>query len=205
MIAKGKLITLEGVEGVGKSSNVQFVAELLKASGKEVVVTREPGGTEMAEAIRKILLSEHDEIVLPKTELLLLYAARWQHVEHVIRPALEAGRWVVCDRFSDATFAYQGGGRQVAKSEIQTLHHWTLGNFEPDCTILLDAPVEVAFERIREKRQLDRFEKEHQVFFERIRAAYLEIADNAPRMHIVDAAQSLPDVQNQIKVILETL
>lgn len=205
MKPRGKLITLEGIEGVGKSSNVKFVAQCLEASGKTVVVTREPGGTPIAEDIRKILLADYTEKTLPKTELLLLYAGRLQHVAQVIEPALAAGKWVVCDRFFDATFAYQGGGRGIPEGEIQQLNDWALGDFEPDCTILLDAPVEVAFSRIRPHRTLDRFEKEQQAFFQRIRERYLQMAEQKSRFHIVDATQTLPAVQAQVKAALQTM
>lgn len=202
---RGKLITLEGIEGVGKSSNVTFVAECLKAAGKTVLVTREPGGTPIAEDLRRILLSEYAEKILPKTELLLLYAGRLQHVAHVIEPALAEGKWVVCDRFIDATFAYQGGGRQIPEPDIQLLNDWTLGDFEPDCTILLDASVEVAFARIKPHRTLDRFEKEHQAFFERIRERYLQLAKRKVRFNVVDATQNLEQVQAHIKSALNPL
>lgn len=201
----GKLITLEGIEGVGKSSNVQFVADTLKQSGKEVVVTREPGGTQVAEAIRHILLTDSTETIYPKTELLLLYAGRFQHVQQVIKPALAKGQWVVCDRFIDATIAYQGGGREVPLKDIEQLNAWTLGDFVPDCTLLLDAPVEVGFERIKARRQLDRFEKEHQAFFQRIRDTYLSLAKSAPRYHIINAAEPLNKVQAQIKPLITAL
>src|SRR5438132_683191 len=157
---KGKFITLEGIEGVGKSSNIQFIADFIKNMGKAVVVTREPGGTPIAEEIRKILLTEYPEKTLVPTELLLLYAGRLQHVEHVIKPALAKGAVVVCDRFSDATYAYQGAGRGMPLEKIEALHQWALGDFFPDLTIVLDAPVEVAMPRIKPHRILDRFEKE---------------------------------------------
>lgn len=202
-IERGKFITLEGIEGVGKSSNMKFIADLLQASGKSVVMTREPGGTEIAEAIRKVLLHEYAEATLPQTELLLLYAGRLQHVEHVIKPALEQGKWVICDRFTDASYAYQGAGRGVAIEKIDMLNQWVLSGFAPDCTIILDAPVEVAFSRIQTQRTLDRFEKENRIFFEKIRAQYLAMASrNAYRYQVIDASQSLEEVQNQLSHII---
>lgn len=205
MSVRGKLITLEGIEGVGKSSNVAFVAQCIEASGRSVVVTREPGGTPMAEEIRRILLSDYAEKTLPKTELLLLYAGRLQHVAEVIAPALAKGQWVVCDRFFDATFAYQGGGRGIPMKEITQLNEWALGDFAPDCTILLDAPVDVAFSRIKPHRTLDRFEKEQQAFFQRIRDAYLQLALQQERFKVVDATQPLAQVQAQVKAALQPL
>lgn len=202
----GKFITVEGIEGVGKSSNLQYLADLMKTKAIDVVLTREPGGTPIAEAIRRILLEEFTETTLPKTELLLLFAGRLQHVEHVIKPALKKGSWVICDRFTDATRAYQGAGRGIPFAEIETVNHWALGDFAADCTILLDAPVEVAFSRIHKKRDLDRFEKERKSFFEKIRAHYLKIAkENPHRYHVVDAAKSLQEVQHDLKEIVENL
>lgn len=196
----GKFITLEGIEGVGKSSNMQFIAEYLKASQKEVVLTREPGGTPIAEALRKILLAEYEETTCPETELLILYAGRFQHVENLIKPALAKGQWVISDRFNDATFAYQGAGRKITYDKIALLDQWTLGDFRPDLTIILDAPVEIAMQRIIANRQLDRFEKEKEDFFKRIREAYLERAKRDPnRYWVVDASRALSDVQADIK------
>lgn len=199
----GKLITLEGIEGVGKSSNLRFIAEYLQSQGKDILVTREPGGTPLAEDLRKILLAEYQEQTQPETELLILYAGRFQHVECVIKPAIKRGQWVVCDRFNDATFAYQGAGRNISLEKIHTLDEWTLGTFAPSLTIILDAPVEVALKRIQANRQLDRFEKERSDFFEKIRQAYLTRAHRHPERYcIVDASQSLPDVQHNISLLL---
>jgi len=205
-MTRGKFITLEGSEGVGKSSNIQFIANTLKALGIAVVTTREPGGTPIAEEIRQILLTEYEEPTLPETELLLLYAGRKQHVEHLIKPALALGKWVVCDRFFDATFAYQGAGRNIAIEKIEQLNQWALGEFSPDLTILLDAPVDIAFERIKHERKLDRFEKEKKEFFEKIRMQYLRIAQKNPhRYHVVDAAKTLVEVQTEIKKCLDNI
>jgi len=202
-VQKGKFITIEGIEGVGKSSNVNLIADLIQKAGNQVVVTREPGGTPIAEAIRKVLLAEYDEEIFGQTELLLLYAARIQHVEHVIKPALTEGKWVVCDRFVDATYAYQGAGRGIPIEKIDSLHQWALGDFVPDCTIILDASPEIAFERIKKNRDLDRFEKEKIFFFQRIRQQYLQIADrDKQRYRIVDASRPLKDVQDIIRGII---
>ncbi len=203
---QGKFITVEGIEGVGKTSNVNFIAKYIHDAGFDVIVTREPGGTPVAEAIRGIILSEFDEQMFGETELLLLYAARLQHVENVIKPALKKGQWVVCDRFTDATYAYQGAGRGVPIERIDELSHWTLGDFEPDWTILLDAPVELAFERILKHRDLDRIEKEKKNFFERIRQQYLALAKRSlERYRLVDASRSLEEVQQTITSILTTI
>jgi dTMP kinase len=205
-ITQGQFITLEGIEGVGKSSNVQYVAQILQQSGKDIVVTREPGGTPIAEDIRKILLTEYSETTLPNTELLLLYAGRLQHVEHVIKPALAQGKWVICDRFTDATYAYQGGGRGIPKQKIDALQQWTLGDFAPDCTIILDAPVEIALGRIKTERSLDRIEKEHAEFFEKIRNEYLARAKTDPRRyHVVAAQNPLAQVQQDLHDIVYSL
>ncbi|MBI2790451.1 MAG: dTMP kinase [Gammaproteobacteria bacterium] len=200
---KGKFITIEGIEGVGKSSNVNFIANLIQNAGNEVIVTREPGGTPIAEAIRGILLSEFEETTLAETELLLLYAGRLQHVEHVIKPALNQGKWVVCDRFTDATYAYQGAGRGIAIEKIDEINRWAMGNFHPDLTIILDAPVEAAFERIQKNRNLDRIEKEKMSFFEKIRQQYLQMAKQSERYYVVDASNPLAAVQSTIQNILK--
>ena len=201
--AVGKFITVEGIEGVGKSSNIRCIAEYLENKGYHVVVTREPGGTPLAEEVRKILLKEYPEPTLGLTELLLLYAGRLQHVEQIIKPALQAGKWVVCDRFFDATFAYQGAGRGILMEKIQSLHQWALGDFVPDYTVVLDAPVDVAMARIQPHRTLDRFEKEQVEFFERIREEYLNRAQSFPkRYYVINAAESLEEVQKKLHLFL---
>lgn len=200
----GKLITLEGIEGVGKSSNLRFIADYLTQKGREVVLTREPGGTPLAEDLRKILLNEYQEKTWPETELLILYAGRFQHVECLIKPAMAQGKWVVCDRFNDATFAYQGAGRGVDKEKIAALDRWVLNGLSPSLTIILDAPVEVAFSRIQKHRDLDRFEKEKVAFFERIREAYLTRASDDPaRYRVVDASRTLSEVQTDLQNIID--
>lgn len=203
---KGKFITLEGIEGVGKSSNATFICQCLAQKDIDIIQTREPGGTPLAEAIRKLLLTEYEEKTQAKTELLLLYASRLQHVESLIKPALARGQWVLSDRFSDASFAYQGGGRGIPIETIQQLDKWVLGDFTPNYTIILDAPVEVAFDRIRQNRKLDRFENEQFDFFVRVREQYLRMAKLEPmRYFIVDAAQPLEEVQKVLKAICEDL
>lgn len=201
---KGCFITLEGGEGVGKSTNVSFVRDCLAAAGKAVVVTREPGGTSLGERIRSILLDGRTEGMDPNTELLLMFAARAEHLGSVVRPALERGDWVVCDRFTDATYAYQGGGRGIAWERIAALENWVQGALRPDLTLLLDAPPEVGRTRIHDRGgQPDRFEQEQRAFFERVRAAYLTLADRESRRYrVIDAARPLSEVQDRLRQIL---
>lgn len=193
----GYFITLEGGEGVGKSTNVKLVADLLRGAGHEVVVTREPGGTALAEEIRETLLGVRDEVMSDMTELLLVFAARAQHLDTVIRPALKAGRWVVCDRFTDATYAYQGGGRGFDEKTIAILETLVQDDLRPDLTLYLDVPVAVAADRIAD-RDHDRFELEQKPFFERVRTAYLAIAAREERFVIIDAAPDLANVQREL-------
>lgn len=202
----GVLITLEGVEGVGKSTNLEFVASRLRDAGKEVVVTREPGGTTLGERIRSWVLDEdHGGPLSAEVEALLMFAARAQHLDRVIRPALESGRWVVCDRFTDATFAYQGAARGADRRLLECLKTHVQRDVEPMLTLLLDAPLDVGRERIR-ARKLDHFEREDRDFFERVRAAYLALAAEEPaRIKIVDAAQPLAAVQSEIARHLEAV
>tara|TARA_R110002110_G_scaffold404606_1_gene623183 strand:- start:226028 stop:226681 length:654 start_codon:yes stop_codon:yes gene_type:complete len=198
-----KMISLEGIEGVGKTTNMDFLEKLLRQKKIDLVRTREPGGTVISEAIRQILLRKDDEALLPLTEVLLLYAGRHQHVQHVIQPALEANKWVLCDRFFDATIAYQGGGREISVEKILELNKWVLGNFKPNDTIILDAPVPVALERIQKRKELDRIEEEKVDFFERVRAQYLALAEREPkRFWVVDASGDLESVQKQLEYIV---
>lgn len=203
----GKLITLEGIEGVGKSTQMNFLAQMLKESHIDFIRTREPGGTKMAEKIRHILLeTTEDETLFPKTEALLLYAGRCQHVGHVIQPALLQGKWVLCDRFFDATLAYQGGGREMPLDEIDQLNQWVLGSFKPNYTIILDAPVKLAMSRLQGRQALDRFEQETFAFFERIRTAYLTLAKREPkRFFVVDASGSIAEVQAQLRTLIQKI
>ena len=207
---RGLFITLEGPEGGGKTTNREFLAQRLRDAGHEVVLTREPGGTPLAEKIRNLLLAEHDEPVAVETELLLMFAARAQHINQLILPALEAGKVVLCDRFTDATYAYQGGGRGISTSRIAVLEDFVQGVLRPDLTLLFDLPVEAGMARARQRGALDRFEQEQQAFFEAVRQNYLQRAAAEPqRFCMVDAGQPLAQVQQQLlpalAVILERL
>lgn len=202
----GKFLTIEGTEGVGKSTNLVFVRDWLIARGLEVIVTREPGGTPMAEEIRSLLLSKRDEPVDETAELLLVFAARAQHLAQVIKPALARGAWVLSDRFTDATYAYQGGGRGLDKAVIEKLEQLVQGDVRPDLTLILDIEVELGLNRARQRGELDRFESETISFFERVRAAYRQRAQVAPeRYALVDAGKSLPEVQAGIASVLSRL
>lgn len=202
MSLRGQFITFEGTEGVGKSTQIRTAAETLESLGVDFVVTREPGGTPMAEAIRELLLAPRDEPVNDLTELLLMFAARAQHLHTYILPALERGQWVLCDRFTDATFAYQGGGRGVPRERIELLESFVQGEIRPDHIILLDAPVEIGMSRARQRGELDRFELEAISFFQRIRDTYLERADGDSRYSIVDASASLEQVSARVKNLM---
>lgn len=197
MIVKpGKFITVEGVEGVGKTTNMAFIQSWLERQGIDHIKTREPGGTPLAEDIRELLLSPRDEAVNENTELLLMFAARAQHLAEVIVPALERGQWVLCDRFTDATYAYQGGGRGVAMEKIGLLENLVQEQLRPDITLILDAPVAQGLERANKRSQPDRFEQEKLDFFEQVRECYLSRAKKIPMQYrIVDASQSLAQVQ----------
>jgi dTMP kinase len=205
----GKFITLEGIEGMGKSTQLNLISAYLKQKNIEVIITREPGGTPVAESLRKILLTDSIEPIAPKTELLIFYAARLQHFETKIKPALEKGTWVISDRFYDATFAYQGGGRELGFDMILPLHQWVLGSFSPDLTFLFDGSAELSMARIQARNQeqdikKDRIEKEKNAFFERTRQAYLMLASQEPkRFCIVDAGQSIPDTEKKIITRIE--
>jgi len=196
-------ITLEGSEGVGKTSNMEYIKSLLNKKGIEFIETREPGGTALGEALRGMLLGEEYKGMADDTELMLMFAARAEHVARVIKPALNQGKWVLCDRFTDATYAYQGGGRQLDIKRIEGLENWVLGNLRPDLTILLDAPIEVGRERAGKRSAPDRFEQERDDFFNRVRETYLARANADPeRMKIVDASGDLDSVQQQIDTVL---
>jgi dTMP kinase len=205
-VEKGKFITVEGIEGVGKSSNIDYLSALIEAKGYTVVRTREPGGTPMAEQIRALLL-EHGQESLPDTaELLLFFAARSLHVNNTIRPALAAGKWVVCDRFTDATRAYQGRARGLDMGRINTLAEWVQEGLEPDVTFLLDAPAEVGMSRAQKRGETDRLESEKISFYERARQEYLRLAEEEPkRFAVIDAAQPLQKVKADIAVILQKM
>ncbi|MGD8378769.1 MAG: dTMP kinase [Gammaproteobacteria bacterium] len=201
---RGCFITVEGGEGVGKSTNLAFIQRHLEAAGETVVMTREPGGTPLAERIRDLLVDRAEHRMPDMTELLLMFAARAEHLEHRIRPALAVGHWVVCDRFTDATYAYQGGGRSMDHALIELLEQHVQRDLRPDLTLLLDAPVEVGIQRARARGEQDRFEVEQSDFFERVRESYLAIARREPeRVSIVDASRELADVQRSLADILD--
>lgn len=202
----GRFITLEGVEGVGKSTQTGALAERLQGAGHGVVVTREPGGTEVGDRIRALLLDPNGQSPVDDTELLLMFAARAEHLARVIRPALAAGQWVVCDRFTDATYAYQGGGRNIDPARIAQLEQWVQQGLVPDRTILLDLPVEEGLARARGDGPGDRFERERLAFFERVRATYLERAAAEPaRFRVVSASGEVDGVRDQVFAAVEDL
>ena len=202
-MAKGKFITFEGVDGAGKSTHLNWFAETLRQRGLEVLVTREPGGTPLGERLREILLSQpmHAE-----TEAMLMFAARLEHIEQVIRPALQRGTWVVSDRFSDASFAYQGGGRGVPVNKLEQLERWVHEDLQPDLTLLFDIPIEVARQRLSNNVSLDRFEQEKGEFFEKVRQAYLARYHKHPqRFALIDAAQTPEAVKADLNKVIQAL
>ncbi len=202
----GKFITVEGSEGVGKSSNLAFIETYLHNAGINVLRTREPGGTSLGEAVRELLLDARQSAMCDDTELLLMFAARAQHLAEVIRPAMAAGQWVLCDRFTDATYAYQGGGRGVPMERIRILEDWVQAELRPDHTLLLDMPVAAGLQRAGARSEPDRFEQEQQAFFERVRETYLARARAEPaRFHVIDAAPALEKVQAQIATVLHQI
>ena len=202
----GLFITLEGPEGAGKSTNRDYLAARLREQGVDVVMTREPGGTPLAERIRELLLAPSDEPMAADTELLLMFAARAQHLAEVIRPALARGAVVLCDRFTDATYAYQGGGRGLSVERIAILESFVQGELRPDLTLVFDLPVEVGLARAAARGRLDRFEQEGQAFFEAVRQAYLQRAAQQPQLYsLLDAAQPLDAVQRAIDSLLPGL
>lgn len=201
---KPRFITLDGIDGAGKSTNLVVMKAWFEKHQLPVLFTREPGGTPAGEALREILLNPATQVSL-RTETLLMFAARQQHLETVILPALKNGTHVVSDRFTDATFAYQGGGRGVPLQDIATLEHWVQGNFRPDLTLLLDVPLEVSMARINQTREKDRFEQEEAEFFNRVREVYLQRANEQPeRYAVIDSSQSLDAVKNQIETALDS-
>lgn len=199
----GAFITIEGTEGVGKSTNIAFIRTFLEQAGYSVVITREPGGTQLGERIREWILDSRAGSLSAKTETLLMYAARAHHIERVIQPALAAGKWVVCDRFVDATLAYQGAGRNADTQLLENLAKAVLQDLQPELTLLLDAPLDIGFSRIRHRKK-DHFEQEGRDFFERVRAEYHAIAAREPeRVEVIDAAQTEEDVQRSVRAVLE--
>jgi len=201
---RGKFITIEGTEGVGKTTNIEFIKQWLQSKSISFVDTREPGGTPLAEEIRQLLLSNRDEKVCSKAELLLMFAGRAQHLDQLIEPQLASGDWVLCDRFTDATYAYQGAGRQMGYDLIADLESMVQGDLRPDLTLILDIPVEQGLQRAGQRSEPDRFELEKAEFFNRVRQAYLQRAKQSPKQYvIIDASLSLPEVQEQIASCLD--
>lgn len=200
---RGKFITLEGVDGAGKSTHLAWMASRLKELGKDVVVTREPGGTPVGESLRQLVLTQAMDL---ETEALVIFAARSEHLATVIRPALDAGRWVLSDRFTDATFAYQGGGRGMAQSRIAELENWVQRGLQPDLTFLFDVPLEVAKARLlAQQTALDRFEQEDLNFFVRVRAAYqARVAANPARFRQIDGTQSRENIKQKLEEIISS-
>jgi dTMP kinase len=202
-MSKAKFITFEGVDGAGKSTGLDWFADALRQRGIDLLVTREPGGTPLGEQLREILLNQPMHI---ETEAMLMFAARREHVEKVIRPALQRGTWVISDRFSDASFAYQGGGRGVPLAKLEQLEQWVHGDLQPDLTLLFDIPIEVARQRLSNNVSLDRFEQEKGEFFERVRQAYLARAAKSPqRISVIHAEKSLLEVQQELSNIVASL
>ncbi|MDA9366636.1 dTMP kinase [Pseudomonadales bacterium] len=201
----GQFVTIEGAEGVGKSTNIAYIGELLDVVGIEYIATREPGGTPLAERIRHLLLDKAEQNVDPLAELLLMFAARRQHLQELIWPALARGQWVICDRFTDSTYAYQGAGRGLDLTVINGLEQLCLGDFRPDLTLILDLPIEAGMARAAERGELDRFESEDIAFFQRVRQGFLDRAATADRYRVIDASQSLVQVQAQVRQIITSL
>ncbi len=200
---QGRFITVEGVEGVGKSTNIEFIAEMVRQAGHEVLLTREPGGTGLGERVRQILLDKAEQDMMPMTELLLMFAARVQHVEELIKPSLARGCWVVCDRFTDSSFAYQGGGRGMGDAPVAMLEQLTLGEFRPDLTLILDLDVATGLARATATSDADRFESEAQMFFEEVRSAFARRAATDVRYRLIDASGDLTQVQAQIRTVMK--
>jgi dTMP kinase len=202
----GFFITFEGVEGAGKTTNIDYIAEKIKASGQEILLTREPGGTTLGEAIRELLISKQLPEMHHDTELLLMFAARAEHVQKVIIPALNEGKWVLCDRFTDASYAYQGAGRGIDTNKIQQLESLVQGDLRPDMTFLFDLEAEIGLSRAQSRGETDRFEQQHIDFFNRVRNQYLAMAESeSSRYTIINAQFELAVVQQQIDEILKQL
>ncbi|HND37299.1 MAG TPA: dTMP kinase [Nitrosomonas sp.] len=202
---KGKFITLEGIDGAGKSTHLKWIANYLASKSIRVLTTREPGGTELGENIRGLLL-DHRQIMHAETEALLMFAARREHLDKLILPALNQGSWVISDRFTDASYAYQGGGRGVSIDKLQILENWVQGQFQPDLTFYFDLSIEVARLRMQSIKIADRFEKEQNDFFHRVRAAYITRAKQFPeRMQVLDASRSIDDITHQLEKVLQPL
>lgn len=199
----GLFITIEGIEGAGKSTQLVFLKDLIEAAGITVTTTREPGGTELGEKLRELLLHSADNSMCSDTELLLMFAARAEHIHKVIEPALAKGQWVLSDRFTDATYAYQGGGRGIAEARIAMLEQWVQAELRPDMTVLLDIEPEAGLRRAAKRGAADRFERETLEFFGRVRSNYLELARRAPqRIKLIDASQPIAHTQRQLRALL---
>lgn len=202
---RGKFITLEGIDGAGKSTHLSWLEGVLRDRGKTVIVTREPGGTPLGEILRELLLDQ-SQAMHAETEALLMFAARREHLDKVILPALDRGDWVISDRFTDASFAYQGGGRGLTTQKLDELEHWVQGEFQPDLTLYFDVTVEVGRKRINAIKAADRFEKEQDEFFQKVRDAYLERAHKFPqRIRVIDANQSLDEVKKSVDNIIVSI
>ncbi|MEN8166352.1 MAG: dTMP kinase [Pseudomonadota bacterium] len=202
---RGRFITVEGGEGAGKSSNLAFIQQLLEQVGKSVLFTREPGGTPLGEEIRQLLLGHRHTGMADDTELLLMFAARAEHIRQKILPALDSGVWVLCDRFTDASYAYQGAGRGISRERIAILEQFVQGDLRPDLTLLLDLPVELGLDRAGSRSEPDRFEREAGDFFHKVRQDYLRIAEEEPaRVKLIDASPTLEQVQGQIALVMKT-
>ncbi|MCD6027230.1 MAG: tmk [Solimicrobium sp.] len=200
---KAKLITFEGIDGAGKSTHIPFVVDLLKAAGHTIVSTREPGGTELGEQLRTLLLREPMHL---ETEALLMFAARREHIDKVIAPALARGDWVISDRFTDASFAYQGGGRHLAIEKLEILEKWVHSHLQPDLTLLFDVPLEVARARLKASREPDKFEQEQNEFFANTRTEYLRRAAEFPaRFKVIDSNQAITKIQEELREILQVI
>ncbi|MFM8247182.1 MAG: dTMP kinase [Burkholderiaceae bacterium] len=198
-MATGKFITFEGVDGAGKSTHIAAFADRLRQLGKNVITTREPGGTALGEKLRELLLHEAMHL---ETEALLMFAARREHLAQVIAPSLARGDWVISDRFTDATFAYQGGGRGLSIEKLTQLEHWVHGDMQPDLTLLFDVPLEVARERLQKSRDLDKFEQEQEDFFVRVRQVYLQRAAQFPkRIRVIDSTKPIDQISREVQQI----
>ena len=205
-MSRGKFITIDGLEGAGKSTQIDFIKKYLSARNRDVFLTREPGGTDLGERLRALLLDKNIDAMNPDTELLLMFAARNEHVKKVIVPKLEQGVWVISDRFTDASYAYQGGGRGIPLERIGELEQWTLQDFVPDMTFLLDLDVELGLSRVEQRGEKDRFEEEHKDFFNKVREIFSNRASKYPeRIKLIDASKNIDETSSQIKKILDLL
>lgn len=203
-MSRGRFITIEGVEGAGKSTHLPYVRQLLLDNGLDVVTTREPGGTPLGESLRGLLLEHSNDAMCIDAELLLMFAARAEHLDKVIRPALDVGKWVLCDRFTDATYAYQGGGRGISTKRIGALERLVQGELRPDLTLILDVPLEVAMSRVGMRGEKDRFEAEGQLFFQRVREGYRKLCEVNPKLRIcIDSSGSLEESRQRLCSALE--